>query len=297
MNARDMQSPKATSDLKVTPYSPSVGALIDGIDLAQPVSDAAMEQMRAALRDYGVIFIRGQNVTPEQHIAFARRWAPIDINRFFKAVPNYPEIAQVLKEPEQKTNIGGGWHTDHSYDLVPAMGSILLARETPPSGGDTLFASMAAAFEALSPGLKSILRNMRAVHSSKHVFGAAAGYAKLAEFEGRFGNSDLVMKDVVHPVVIKHPDSGREILYINSAFTIRFEDWTVAESTPLLDMLYQHASRPEFSCRFQWQEGTIAFWDNRATWHYALNDYHGSRRLMHRITVQGSPIEGSKLAA
>ena len=289
MNARENLS----QDLRITPYSPTVGALVDGLDLSRPFSDDNMLQLRAALRDFGVIFIRDQKITPEQHITFAQRWAPIDINRFFAAAPNYPEIALVLKEPEQKTNIGGGWHTDHSYDLVPAMGSILLARETPPSGGDTLFASMSAAFDALSPGLKQTLRTLRAVHSSKHVFGAAAGYAKLADLQGRIGNTEKVTPDVVHPVVIRHPESGREVLYVNSAFTIRFEGWTASESEALLNTLYEHASRPEFSCRFQWSEGTIAFWDNRSTWHYALNDYHGSRRLMHRITVQGSPIEGS----
>jgi taurine dioxygenase len=295
MNARDIQSGKRSTELTVTPYSPSVGAVIEGLDLAQPISDAAMAQLRAALRDHGVIFLRNQHISPEQHITFARRWAPIDINRFFKAVPGYPEIAQVLKEAEQKTNIGGGWHTDHSYDLVPAMGSILMARETPPMGGDTLFASMAAAFDALSPGLQRTLRTLRAVHSSKHVFGVEAGYAKLEEFKGRFGNSTSAQPDVVHPVVIKHPESGREVLYVNSGFTTRFEDWTVAESQDLLKTLYTHASRPEFSCRLQWEEGTIAFWDNRSTWHYALNDYHGARRLMHRITVQGTAIEGSAL--
>jgi taurine dioxygenase len=289
MNARD----KTAQSLKVTPYSPCVGAVIEGIDLSQPVSDDAMQQMRAALSDHGVIFLRDQKITPEQHIAFAKRWAPIDINRFFAAVPGYPEIAQVLKEPGQKTNIGGGWHTDHSYDLVPAMGSMLLARETPLSGGDTLFANMAAAFDALSPGLQRTLRTMRAVHSSKHVFGEQGGYAKQAEFKGRIGNTTKVTPDVVHPVVIKHPDSGREVLYVNSAFTVRFEDWSESESAGLLQTLYQHASRPEFSCRFQWSEGSLAFWDNRSTWHYALNDYHGARRLMHRITVQGSAIEGS----
>ncbi len=291
MNARNHE----LQGLKVTPYSACVGAVIEGIDLRKPVGDVAMQQMRTALCDYGVIFIRDQKITPEQHIAFAKRWAPIDINRFFAAVAGYPEIAQVLKEPEQKTNIGGGWHTDHSYDLVPAMGSMLLARETPPTGGDTLFANMAAAFDALSPGLQRTLRTMRAVHSSKHVFGEQGGYDKQPEFKGRIGNTAKVTPDVVHPVVIKHPDSGREVLYVNSAFTIRFEDWTALESEALLQTLFNHASCPEFSCRFQWSEGTLAFWDNRSTWHYALNDYHGARRLMHRITVQGSAIQGSTL--
>ena len=252
-----------------------------------------MQTLRAALRDHGVIFFREQRLTPEQHIEFARQWADIDVNRFFTPVPGYPEIAEVRKEPDQVTNIGGGWHTDHSYDLEPAMGSILLARELPPRGGDTLFASMTAAFDALSPGLKRMLRGMSAVHSSQHVFGARSGYSKNPEIKGRIGNADKVTADVVHPVVIRHPESGREVLYVNSAFTLRFEDWTAQESEPLLQYLYRHASKPEFTCRFQWSEGAIAFWDNRSTWHYALNDYHGNRRLMHRITVRGSAIGGS----
>ena len=283
------------SEIRVKPFASAVGALIDGIDLAGPVPEPVMATLRRALCDHGVLFFRDQRLSPEQHVAFARRWAAIDINRFFAAVPGHPEIAEVRKEPTQTTNIGGDWHTDHSYDLVPAMGSILLARETPASGGDTLFASMVAAFEALSDGLKATLRGLRAVHSSRHVFGAAAGYAKIGDAAGRIGNPERVTPDVVHPVVIRHPDSGREVLYVNPAFTTRFDGWSVAESEPLLQWLYRHAARPEFSCRFGWSPGSIAFWDNRSTWHYALNDYHGSRRVMHRITVAGTPIEGSHL--
>ena len=281
--------------LRVLPYAHAVGALIEGLDLTQPFSEENMLSLRTALAKHGVIFMRDQKLSPEQHISFAKRWGEIDINRFFKAVPGYPEIAEVRKEPEQKANIGGDWHTDHSYDLVPAMGSILLARETPPSGGDTLFASMVAAFEALSPGLQATLRGFRGVHSSRHVFGASAGYAKGGNLSGRLGNAEAATQDVVHPVVIKHPDSGCEVLYVNLAFTTHFEGWTAKESAPLLEYLYQHASRPEFSCRFTWQEGSLAFWDNRSTWHYASNDFHGARRLMHRITVAGKPIAGSSL--
>lgn len=281
--------------MKVTRYSPNVGALIEGVDLSVPLSDHDIRTIRAALSDRGVVFIRGQTLSPEQHIAFARRWAPININRFFRPVDGYPEIAEVRKEAAQKTNIGGGWHTDHSYDLEPAMGSMLLARELPPSGGDTLFASMSAAFDALSEGIKKTLRGLHAVHSSRHVFGDNAGYSQDRDLKGRIGNSDRVTPDVAHPVVIKHPDSGRETLYVNPGFTTRFEHWTEAESAPLLQFLYAHAARPEFTCRFNWTEGAIAFWDNRATWHYALNDYHGARRLMHRITVEGSKIAGSRL--
>jgi taurine dioxygenase len=280
----------AQSTLNVTPYSSALGALITGVDLSQPLSDSEFATIRQAFLDHGVIFFRDQRITPEQHLDFARRWAPIDINRFFKPVDGYPEIAEVRKEAAQTTNIGGDWHTDHSYDQVPAMGSLLLAREVPPRGGDTLFANMALAYEALSPGLRKTLDGLHAVHSTAHVFGAQGGYAKAADLGGRIGNTQAVTQDVVHPVVIHHPDTGRRTLYVNAAFTTRFDGWTAAESAPLLKLLYEHAGKPEFSCRFAWQAGSLAFWDNRATWHYALNDYHGHRRVMHRITVQGSPI-------
>lgn len=276
--------------VQVTPFSSALGAVISGVDLREPLADEEFAVIRQAFQDHGVIFFRDQQLTPEQHLAFARRWAPIDVNRFFKAVPGHPEIAEVRKEPEQRSNIGGGWHTDHSYDQEPAMGSILLAREVPPSGGDTLFANMAAAFEALSPGLRATLEGLRAVHSSRHVFGENAAYAKRADLDGRIGNTQAATQDAVHPVVIRHPETGRKTLYVNAGFTLHFEGWTPQESEPLLRMLYQHASKPEFSCRFQWQPGSIAFWDNRATWHYALNDYQGHRRVMHRITVRGGAL-------
>ena len=275
--------------IDISRASGAVGAFVEGVDLSQPIDDRAIAEMRGALADYGVLFFRDQTITPEQHIAFAERFGPIDINRFFKAADGYPQIAEVRKEPEQKVNIGGGWHTDHSYDQIPALGSILLARETPPQGGDTMFACMNLAYEALSDGLKATLSTMRAVHSSRHVFGAASDYVKQAA--GRLGNTESAVQDASHPVVVRHPESGKKILYVNPAFTIRFEGWTPQESAPLLNFLYQHAARPEFQTRFQWQEGSIAFWDNRSTWHYAINDYHGARRLMHRITVQGGPLE------
>jgi taurine dioxygenase len=276
------------SRFDIRPSSPAVGAEILGVDLAQPLSAEETSDLRAALNEYGVIFFRDQELTPEQHIAFAERFAPINVNRFFRAVPGYPQIAEVRKEPEQTTNIGGGWHTDHSYDQVPALGSILLAREVPEQGGDTMFASMHHAYEALSEGLKRALEGLRAVHSSRHVFGAAAQYAR--DTAGRIGNAELATQDAVHPVVIRHPETGRKTLYVNPGFTTHFEGWTEKESKPLLDYLYAHAARPEFHTRFQWRKGSIAFWDNRATWHFAINDYHGERRLMHRITLDGVPL-------
>lgn len=279
-----------TTGTRVTPFSSALGALVTGIDLREPLPDEQFAVLRQAFSDHEVLFFRDQQLTPEQHLAFARRWAPIDVNRFFKAVPGHPEIAEVRKEADQRTNIGGGWHTDHSYDAAPAMGSLLLARELPPLGGDTLFASMSRALEALSPSLQRTLEGLRAVHSSRHVFGDKGGYAGRSDTGDRIGNAAGVTDDVVHPVVIRHPLSGRRILYVNPAFTVRFDGWTAAESAPLLGFLYEHASQPEFSCRFDWSPGAMAFWDNRATWHFALNDYHGHRRVMHRITVQGCPV-------
>jgi taurine dioxygenase len=274
---------------EVRPTSGALGAELLGIDLAKDLDDEAVADIREAFDAHGVIFFRDQKLTPEQHIEFAERMGPINVNRFFKSAPGHPQIAEVRKEAAQTTNIGGGWHTDHSYDEVPALGSILLAREVPPRGGDTMFASMALAYETLSDGLKKTLRGLRAVHSSRHVFGQKSLDAK-PDRVGRLINPELATQDAVHPVVIRHPETGRPTLYVNSTFTTHFEGWTAQESKPLLDYLCQHAARPEFQTRFRWEEGSIAFWDNRATWHYALNDYQGERRLMHRITIEGVPL-------
>ncbi len=266
------------------------GAEISGVDLAN-LSNRQWQEVRDAFVTHGVVFFRNQILSPEQHIAFARRWGPIDINRFFTPVEGHPEIAEVRKEKEQKNNIGGGWHTDHSYDVAPAMGSILLAREVPDEGGDTLFASMYAAYGSLSEGLRHTLDGLRAIHSDEHIFGAKGHHKTTgADTAGRIGNAHAVRGEVSHPVVITHPESGRKALYVNPAFTLRFEGWSEADSKPLLEHLYRHAARPEFTCRFRWTPGALAFWDNRATWHYAANDYHGERRLMHRITVAGCTL-------
>jgi taurine dioxygenase len=271
--------------IQVRPVSGAVGAEITGLDLSAPLAPHDLATVKRALADHGVVFARDQRLTPDQHIAFARQFGPINVNRFFAHAEGRPEIALVAKEPHQTRNIGGGWHTDHSYDAVPALGSILYALEVPPAGGDTVFASMYAAYDALSDGMKQLLSGLSAVHSSRHVFGA-----KREGMEGRIGNPELATQDAVHPVVITHPDSGRKALYVNPGFTLRLEGFTDEESKPLLDFLYRHATRPEFTARFAWQPGSLAFWDNRSTWHYAVNDYQGQRRLMHRVTVEGCPL-------
>jgi taurine dioxygenase len=275
--------------IEVHPIAGALGAEILGVDLSQPLPDATFRDIRQAFLDHGVIFFRDQRITPEQHIAFAERFGPINVNRFFTPVPGYPQIAEVRKEPDQKRNIGDVWHTDHSYDEVPALGSMLVAREVPDHGGDTMFASMYLAYETLSDGLKRTLERLRAIHSSRHVFGANAAYHG-NDLKSRLHNPELATQDAVHPVVARHPETGRRMLYVNPNFTVGIEGWTKEESDALLGYLCRHGQRPEFTCRFRWGNGSIALWDNRCTWHYAINDYHGQRRLMHRITIEGTPL-------
>lgn len=277
------------SRIEVAPVAGALGAELRGVDLAQPLDDATFGEIRQAFLEHSVIFLRDQFITPEQHVAFARRFGPINVNRFFTPVDGHPEIAEVRKEPEQKKNIGETWHTDHSYDEIPALGSMLVAREVPDHGGDTMFASMHAAYDALSDGMKRTLEPLRAVHSSRHIFGRDAGYHN-NDLKGRLHNPDAATQDAVHPVVIRHPDTGRKALYVNGNFTVGIEGWTKEESEALLGFLYRHGQRPEFTCRFRWRNGSVALWDNRSTWHCAVNDYHGKRRLMHRITIEGTAL-------
>ena len=279
--------------IKVTPLSRFVGAEVSGVEIARGLSDQQFLELWQAFVKHSVIFIRNQNITPDEHIEFAKRWGEISVNRFFQAVDSHPVIAEVRKEAHQKLNIGSTWHTDHSYDQVPAMGSILYARVVPKLGGDTLFSSMYAAYEHLSDGMKNTLLRMRAEHSSRHAFGEAA-YISLDEVEGRLSNAAEATQDAVHPVIIKHPLSGKSALYVNGEFTVKFEGWSKEESQPLLDYLYSHAYKNEFTCRFKWTQGSLAIWDNRATQHCALNDYDGEQRLMHRITISGGCLEPSR---
>ena len=270
-----------------------IGAEIFGADVTDPQQ---FDDLMAAFTDHAVIVIRDQSIAPDEQIAFAERIGEININRFFAHVPDHPEIALVVKEPDHQTVIGERWHTDHSYDSAPAMCSMLHAIETPEIGGDTMFASMYAGFDALSEGLKETLRGMNAWHSSRHIFGAERKHPETRE-TGRIGNVELATQDHLHPVVIRHPLSGREALYVNPEFTVTFDGWNQDESDALLDYLERHCTRPEFTCRVRWRPGTITIWDNRATWHKAVNDYAGHRRLMHRITIEGVELNASRLAA
>lgn len=273
--------------MNVSAFSEGCGAVVTDLQLATLNNDELVE-LRGVFAEYGLLFFRNQDLTPDQHLEFAERFGSIVINKFFKTTAEFPQIAEVRKEKTQQTNIGGGWHTDHSYDDIPAMGSILVARTLPKTGGDTQFANLAAAYDALPTDLKKRIENLRAVHSNTHLYGENGLY-RLTDLSEQLGGMDRV-GDATHPVVIIHPESGRKVLYVNPGHTIQFEGWDFTESRALLDVLYEHVIQPQFTCSFNWLPGSVTFWDNRCTWHQANNDYQGQARLMHRITLAGSAL-------
>ena len=258
----------------------ALGAEILGVDL-KSLRDDEVNRIRQAWLEHLVIFFREQNLSPEQFMAFARRIGEPVEYPFVKGIPGFPEIIEVKKLEHEKVNFGGIWHTDTAYLETPPMASMLLAREVPPQGGDTLFANMYLAYETLSEGLRNILGTLTGVNAS-----SKADVTRTRE--DRTGGEDKRQEYVAeHPVVRTHPETGRKALYVNVGHTMRFKDMTEEESAPLLAFLYQHQTRPEFTCRFTWQPGSIALWDNRCAQHNPINDYHGYRRLMHRITLKG----------
>ncbi len=270
--------------LDIRPLSGALGAEILGIDLAQDLSDAAVAAIRAAWLEHGVVFFRGQTLDPQQFLAAARRFGePIEYP-FVKGLDGFPQITPVIKLEHEKINFGGLWHSDTAYLERPPMATMLIARETPARGGDTLFANMYLAYETLSDGMKRMLDGLIAVNSS-----AKADTTRTREDRVKDSGKTDAKKEYVaeHPVVRTHPETGRKALYINGGHTLRFKDMSVEESAPLLNYLQQHAVRPEFTCRFRWEVGSIALWDNRCTQHNPVNDYHGFRRVMHRVTLAG----------
>jgi taurine dioxygenase len=274
--------------ISVNKISGALGAEIAGVDLSRDVDDAVIGEIRRALVDNCVIFFRDQHLTPEQHLAFGRRFGELQIHDFVEGMEDNQHILEVRKEADELRNFGGGWHSDVSYLEKPALGSVLYAREVPAYGGDTMFANQYLAYETLSDGLKETLGKTRAMHSARKSYGL---YAPRAADTGKRAMNirftDEAHGEVDHPVVRTHVESGRKALYVHGGFTTRFQDMTEEESAPLLNYLYQHAVRPEFTCRFRWEKNSIAFWDNRAVQHNAINDYNGQRRVMHRVTIEG----------
>ena len=215
-------------------------------------------------------------------MAFARRMGkPIDYP-FVKGIEGFPEVIEVKKLEHERHNFGGIWHSDTSYLEEPPMGSMLLAREVPPFGGDTLFANQYLAYESLSEGMRKLLDSLVAINSSAKADASRTREDRIKEQGGTGGNYQAE-----HPVVRTHPETGRRALYVNVAHTARFKGMTEEESAPLLGFLFGHQVKPEFTCRFQWRVGSLAFWDNRCVQHNPVNDYHGHRRVMHRITLAG----------
>jgi len=278
--------------IEVKRIAGALGAEIHGVDLSQTLSNSELDSVHQAFLDHQVIFFREQKISPEQHIAFGRRFGELDLHPFADGMEDYPEIIHVLKEAKDHSErtFGGGWHTDVTFYEKPALGSILYALDVPESGGDTQFANMYMAYDALSDGMKAMLDGMTAIHSASRAYGErsrALHHDKESYTSMQVRTGPDAEIEVEHPVVRTHPETGRKGLFVNRGFTVRFKDWTEAESAPLLEYLYGHAVRPEFTCRFRWEKGSIAFWDNRCTHHFAINDYHGKRRSMHRVTVCG----------
>jgi len=270
--------------MKIQRIAGALGAEILGIDLAQTLSDATVAEIRQALLDHLVVFFRDQTLTAAQYLVFAKRFGRVMEYPFVRGLDDYPEITPVIKLEHETVNFGGVWHSDTTYLEEPPMGTMLYAQQIPPYGGDTMFANMQLAYERLSPGMKRMLDGLHAFSSS-----AKADVSRTREDRIRDHARGGVQKEYLarHPVVRTHPESGRRSLFVNIAHTLRFDEMTEEESAPLLAYVYQHQITPEFLCRFRWRKGSIAFWDNRATLHYPLNDYHGFKRVMHRITLAG----------
>ena len=269
--------------MKIVKLTGVIGAELLDVDISRDLSSQKISDIRQALLENKVIFFRGQQLSPEQHIAFTEKFGEISRSPVYQTLPTHPQIMPVVKEPKDKDVIGDTWHTDETYQSAPPMGSLLYARHVPEVGGDTLFADLCRAYDTLSEALQRQIGALRAVHSNELLNASARNASRTTKLR-----EDIGQIESVHPVVRIHEETGRKLLFVNQPFTMRFEGMTKGESQPLLQYLFTHASKPENTCRFRWQPGSLAFWDNRCTMHYAVNDYPGFRREMHRITIQGA---------
>ncbi|HEX6298495.1 MAG TPA: TauD/TfdA family dioxygenase [Burkholderiales bacterium] len=268
--------------IAVHPIAGALGAEISGVDLSRDLPETAAKEIRRAFLEHLVIFFRGQRLTPPQQLAFARRLGePMEYPQL-KGLPECPLITPVVKLEHERVNFGGVWHSDTAYLERPPMASMLYAIEVPPRGGDTLFANQYLAYETLSEGLRKTLKTLVGVNTS-----TKAQASRTREDRLREAGAELKVLIGEHPVVRTHPETGRQALYVNYGHTERFQGWSEAESRSLLEYLFSHQVQPELTCRFRWEQGSIALWDNRCTLHNPVNDYHGYRRVMHRVTLAG----------
>jgi taurine dioxygenase len=263
----------------------ALGAEVTGVDLADDLTDETVTQIRAAFNEHHVLFFRDQHWTPEQQIAFGQRFGELDTHPFVEGNETHPEILDVITDPDDVVNFGGGWHTDVTFLPEPDLGSILYAVEVPDHGGDTLFANQHAAYDAMSDGFKGLLDGLRATHSAGPQY-QEGGYSTRSK-QMKTKNPELAGEHVVHPVIRTHPENGRKALYVNRAFTTGIVGLHPHESTALLRILHEQTTREAFTCRFRWEPGSVAMWDNRSVQHYAMFDYAGKRRHMRRVTIKG----------
>jgi taurine dioxygenase len=268
--------------IEIQPIAGALGAEISGIDLSQSLDDQAIAAIRKAFLEHLVIFFRGQKLEPQQQLAFARRLGEPMAYPQLKGLPECPLITPVVKLEHERVNFGGVWHSDTAYLERPPMASMLYALEVPPHGGDTLFANQYLAYERLSEGLRATLKDLVGVNTS-----TKAQASRTREDRLREAGAELKVLIGEHPVAREHPETGRKALYVNYGHTERFKGWSEAESRPLLEYLFAHQVQPELTCRFRWEKGSIAIWDNRCAQHNPVNDYHGYRRVMHRVTLAG----------
>ena len=267
--------------LEAIPLSGAMGAEIRGANL-RDIDDETFADIHKILLDHGMIFFRDQDITPTQQLIFAKRWGEPHFHPYMPGLPDHSEIIEIVKNPEDTHTFGGQWHTDQMFTPTPAMGTMLYAKEVPEAGGDTLFGNLYLAYEALSDGMKAAIANLRTFN----LYDKKKGRSSV--MKGKLKEPEKPAEPAIHPLVRPHGETDKPALYIcYDRITRHIVDWTPEESRPLLDYLRAHATRPEFTCRLRWEPGTLAFWDNRCVQHMALNDYHGSRRVMHRITIRG----------
>ena len=279
-----------SNSIEVKPIAGALGAELHGIDLAK-LTDDDFADVHDAFLAHQVIFFREQTLTPVEQIGFAKRFGEIHLHPYMQGLPDHPEILEIIKREEDTKNFGGGWHTDQAFSPRPALCTLLYAKQTPTFGGDTMFTNMYAAYEALSDTMKSVLAPLKGLFLGDRA-AAAGGQSRKEKYLSQGG----VMKpkdpgadegtQAEHPIVRTHPETGRKSLFLSS-HTAKIIGMTDEESAPLLSFLRQHAVRPEFTCRFRWEPGSFAIWDDRCTQHFAINDYNGQRRVMHRITIRG----------
>ena len=267
--------------IAVEPISTALGAVIQGVDCASELPQSVIDEVRAVWLKHLVVFFPDQVMTPEQQLAFARRFGKPAEYPMVQGLDETPEVVAVVKLPHEQYNFGGIWHADTTYLQVPPIGALLLAREIPPVGGDTLFANMYMAYETLSEGMKQMLAELKVVQSSAK---AGAARSRADRLEAASAPEPDVL-EAAHPVVRIHPETGRKTLFVNYGHSVRFQGMTEEESEPVLSYLFRHQTRPEFTCRFQWAVGSMAMWGNRCTQHNPINDYHGFRREMHRVSI------------